>query len=328
MSKLCIDIDRLTAFEHQFNPAYPTAGHFNILGYGKISTVFTIDGLDLVALKRLPPFPSSKARMLHEHAINSYHLILQKTIGLDLADQECISVTNHRGEYILYIVQVQQPADTIGDRLVKQCSETETVSIIETVLRHTLRVWHRNEIDKELDISGNITGFDARLSNWSITLNEGRVDRSIYLDTGTPFYRRLDKDQLDPFLYLNSIPASLARRLSKTYVQDHLDRYYDLRWVLLDFITEFSEIGQTKRIPLAIEVINRFLDTDASDLYIHPISELELNRFAKTKAHFWRQFLRNARLKRFFMAKVLRRTYQFSLPEKETGWKRSKQQYQ
>lgn len=314
MDELSVDIDQLLSFENQLDPARPAASGIRILGHGRFSTVFEAPGLPGLALKRLPPYPSSTARAMHERALNAYHMILRGTVGLNVARQRCVSFTNRHGEHVLYIAQEMQPYNTIGDRVLSQCTEEQAPLVIDAVLRQVLRVWHRNEIEKELDVPGSITGLDAQLSNWSVVLDEDGVRQVVYLDTGTPFFRRLGRDLLEPDLMLGSVPLPLVGLVRPHFVRDVLDRYYDLRRVVIDFVGGFYAIDQAERVPLALSRVNAFLTTEAEDLEIEPIDQREVEVYARRDERFWKKFLTLSRIKRFGKTRILRQKYNFSLP--------------
>ena len=122
MSELSIDLERLRSFENGFDPAHPSGSRITVLGHGKFSTVFAIEGMENIALKRLPPFGSFDERALHERALNAYHMLLRKSVGLEVVEQRCVPVTNHEGEHLLYIAQRRQEAASIGDRVLERCS--------------------------------------------------------------------------------------------------------------------------------------------------------------------------------------------------------------
>lgn len=315
MSGLLADPDLLLAFENQFDPAHPAASPLHVLGHGKFSTVFQIDGLDDVALKRLPPFPTAAMRALYARSLNAYHMLLRDAVGLNVVDQRCIPITNAAGEHVLYIAQERLPSESIGDYVLARCSDEQAAELFSAVVRNVLRVWYRNEIEKELDMPGSLTGLDAQLSNWAVAFDEGHVADVFYLDTSTPFFRRLGKDRLEPELFLSSVPSPLAGLVRQHFIGDVLERYYDLRLVLLDFLADLYDIGEEERLPLALDLVNYFLAHEAADLYVDPIAREEVDRYAREDARFWKRFLALSRLKRFTSTRLLRRRYHFTLPQ-------------
>lgn len=310
-----VDKERLIAFENDFDPANPAASRIRILGYGKFSTVFSIEGMEEVALKRLPPFPTAEACGHHERALRAYHMLLRDTVGLSLVPQQCIPLTNADGEHLLYIAQERQPVENIGDVVLEECSDDEAAAVFDAVLRNVLRVWYRNEIEKELDVPGSLMGLDAELANWAVRLEEGRVTDIRYLDTTTPLFRRLGRDLVAPEFMLESVPGPLAKFVRQDFIGDVLERYYDLRLVLIDLVADLYAQDQEDRIPLALDVVNGFLEYDAADLYIEPITREEIDRYARREARFWKRYLALSRFKRFVTTRALRQKYNFVLPE-------------
>lgn len=311
---LVVDLERLRAFEDRFDPARPNGSLLEVLGHGRFMTCFTIEGMETVALKRLPPFPNASARALYERALNAYHMLLRDTVGLNVVEQRCIPITNAAGEYVLYIAQLRQPADAMVDRVLARCSDEEAAAVFAAIVRNVLRVWYRNEIEKELEVPGSVMGLDAQLSNWAVAVEDGRVVDMMYLDTGTPFFRRLDQDHLEPGLFLSGLPMAFARSTRHRYIVDVLTRYYDLRIVLIDLVAGLYAIDQVARVPLALEVVNHVVTTEAADLRIEPITLREVERFAGDDRRYWRRFLSLSRFKRFTSTRIFRRKYPFLLP--------------
>lgn len=310
---LGIEVDWLQGFEERFDPArLKTDGTaaVHLLGCGRLIAALGLAEQPEVALKRLPPFPSPEARSLYRRAVDAYHVVLKDQIGLDVPEQRCVAVTSPEGAPVLYIVQTRQEPETFAPYVLAHASEEEVEAILEALLHHTVRVWNRNEIDGP----ESLTGLDARLANWTLLLEEGKVGAVGYVDTTTPFVRRIGHDLLDPEVFLQRVPGPLAGLLRSGLHRAHA-RYYDLRLVLIDFVADLYTVGQAERIPLALEVINRFLHSDqGEDFYLDPITRAEVDGHHRKDTRFWTTFRTLSRVNRFFTATLFRQPYPHVLP--------------
>ncbi len=312
-----ISIDRklLHEFENQLNPANPFASKipFKILGYGEISTVFQIGDMTEVALKRMPPFPSKEQRREYRLALEEYNHILHHKVGLHVAEYTCEEFTNKDGQHILYIVQKRLPEASIGHRWLRRCSDAELQVLIHRVLENLLKIWRKNQRDAPQEM----IGLDAQISNWSFThLSNDEASVPVYLDTSTPLIRRSGRELLNTDIFLKSVPPFLVWIVKLAFLQQVLDRYYDLHQVLIDFVANFYKEKQSHRIPLAIQIINAYLKQQATDLNIAPLSEKEVRKYYREDAFIWMLFLNFRRFDRFLKTRLLRRKYNFILPGK------------
>ncbi len=305
----------LQAFEDQLNPADPFSSTipFRILGYGEISTVFQIGDMDDLALKRMPPFASREQRTQYRRVLEEYHEILAYRIGIRVADYLCEELTNKDGEHILYIAQKRFPEDSVGNRRLQQCSDEELTLLLHQLLENIIKIWEKNAQDEP----GEQIGLDAQISNWAFPdWQTGKTPKPIYLDTSTPLIRRRGRELLNTQVFLKSVPSFLVWIVKLAFLQQVLDRYYDLHLVLTDFVANFYKEGQPQWIPQAIRTINRFLSLRAPHLSVAPLNEKKVRKYYKEDAFIWIIFFNFRRLDRFLKTRLLRRKYNFILPGK------------
>ena len=154
------------------------------------------------------------------------------------------------------------------------------------------------------------------ISNWSFKFDADNNLDPVYFDYTTPFIRKNGVELLDPEMFLKSCPSFLVWIVRWLFLQEVLDRYYDLRLVLIDLTANFHKEALSSKIPFALEVINRYMDQNASDLKMQPITKLEVDKYYKDDAFIWRLFLSLRRLDCFIKTKILRGKYDFILPGK------------
>lgn len=306
------DFDRelIQAFENQLDPAHPEAGSISakVIGYGEMSCVLDIGPYRNLVFKRMSGFDSVPQMQAYRAVIDDYCRILRET-GIEAVETECIELTNPGGGYSLYLVQPRVPAEHLGNRRLAELSGSEFNRLIRDTLDAFVRLWTRNA---ERAPAERI-GIDGQISNWAYA-RAGDGFRLSYFDVGTPFIRRDAKDQLDGEVHLKAMPFFLRPIVRALFMKDVLDRYYDFRLVLIDFLANFLKEGQAEKIDPALAVISSYLQNEAMHLSIPPINRGEVEKYYKEDKFIWTIFLAFRRFDRFLTTRILRKRYNYILP--------------
>jgi hypothetical protein len=302
----------LGEFENGLNPAFPEKSEIapQILGYGEISTTFAIEGIPAVALKRMPPFDDQGKIGAYKAAVDRYCHLLQDSCGISVARYSFHGFNNRWGEHILYVSQEQFPAASIGNALLKSGSAEEIKTIIRKVTDHLLDLW---EINSRRGPHETI-GLDGQISNWSFTLTESGSCDLRYFDITTPMLRIDGKEQLDTEIFLKSCPSFLVWLVRWQFLHEVLDRYYDMRLVMMDLVANFYKEGRKDRIDAALAVINAEIAERHLNGQIPLLTRAEVDAYYKNDAFIWRVFLALRRMDRTLKTKLLRQRYNFILP--------------
>ncbi len=316
---ILVDDDLLKAFEEQLDPSRPEESSMpaKVLGYGEISTVFEIlqgEQAD-IAFKRMPLFDTVAQVENYESLYERYNEQLMK-IGLQIPEYGATHIVTHSGRIVLYLYQEKQLPDAIGNKVIHKVSNDECFSLARNVLRELNKVWKFNSKHRgKLEVA-----IDGQVSNWSVQeMNPnnpsiGRDTRLEYLDTSTPLMRENGKELLDALLFLKPTPPVMRWVLKRFYLQDILDRYYDLRRVCLDLVANFLKEQRSDLVPGLIDVTNEFFRNEAATEHLAPLTPGEVKRYYDSDASTWRLYLRLRRVHRFVSSKVLRRYYPYILP--------------
>lgn len=311
---LNIDREFLLAFENQLDPARPEAGKIpaRVVGYGEISAVFAIEGVDGAVFKRLPPFATPAQRSNYLQVLHDYCRDLREHVGIRVIDYTCVELENRDAEHILYVCQPRLPEEAICNRIFHSGDEASIRQITEQLLRHLTDLWRRNREQAP----ALLLGIDAQLSNWAVLEPSGKVGESglVYFDMTTPFVRRSGIEGLNTEIFLQSVPPFLVWIVRLAFLQQVLDRYYDFRSVLIDFAANLYKEKLGQHIPLVIETINEFLQTGAADLAVTPLQQKEIASYYREDAFIWTIFLAFRRFDRFLKTRLLKRKYNFILP--------------
>ncbi|MFQ6675509.1 MAG: DUF6206 family protein [Fidelibacterota bacterium] len=290
-------------FERGLNPVNPedSSVHASVLGYGEISTVLQIDGLESVACKRMPLFQTISDAEAYEKNYRFYcrHLV---RAGLNLPGDRTQIVSVPGGPVVLYIIQEQLPAESVVNRLIQTVTGAEAKEIFRSVTEEIVKVWQYNQQNgPELEL-----GLDGQLSNWVKS-----DSKTYYLDTGTPLFRLNGKEQLDPELFLKSAPSFLRWVIRLFFLKEVMTRYYDLRRVLLDMVGNLHKEQRAELIPAALDVVNGYLGSGDSR-----IDDDEVRKYYRDDRLIWTLFLAFRRLDRRLKNTFGWGRYEFILPPK------------
>lgn len=307
-----VDVDLLEKFENLLNPAFPEKSGISptILGYGEISTTFSIDDMPGIAFKRMPPFDHSDQISDYKTALGRYHFLLTKECHIPVSQYDCYEVNNRFGEKILYVAQPLLPKTSIGNYILKNAGFSEMAVMVSRVTDHLLFLWQWNHDH----MPHESIALDAQISNWSFQFKGSEDCDIVYFDITTPMFRINNKDQLDTEIFLKSCPSMLIWLVRWQFLQEVLDRYYDTRSVLIDLVANFHKEGRADLIEGALSVINGKIDNNGLIDQIHPLTRSEIDSYYKNDAFIWSLFLSLRRMDRAIKTKILRKRYNFILP--------------
>jgi len=173
-----------------------------------------------------------------------------------------------------------------------------------------LRQWNYDRMPHES------IGLDGQISNWSFQFTDLSTCELVYFDITTPLFRIDDKEQLDTEIFLKSCPSMLVWLVRWQFLQEVLDRYYDTRSVLIDFVANFHKEGREDMIDAALSVINEQIIEKGLVKQMQPLNRFEIDAYYKNDAFIWSLFLTLRRMDRIIKTKILRRRYNFILPGK------------
>jgi len=315
-----INIELLKEFEKTIDTINPETGDIpiKILGFGEISLVFEIIGdPEQLAYKRIPIFENEKQVRRHIWAYNEYCKIIENDIGIILPEHKVIWFLDDKGKIQFYSIQAKINPESVGNKIIHQVSDDEIEVLILLVLRELKKVWTLNKENPDLEI-----GLDGQVSNFvlieydSKNPNVTENSKLLYLDTSTPMLRKNGMEAMEAELFLNSTPSFLRFLIKAFFIQDVLDRYYDLRLVIIDLLANFFKEQLPKIIPRLIKRVNIFLKEEVSEFQIDPITFIEVQKYYKSDKMIWVIFQKARRIDRYIKTKLLKKNYDFYLPEK------------
>lgn len=315
-----LNIDVLHEFEEGLDTVHPENSKIplRILGYGEISTVFEILYEDFkdTAFKRLPLFKDEEKATSYIELYKKYNELL-RSIGLSTPEYGGEYVLRKDGLVTVYLYQKKFPSNSIGNNVIHIVSEEEIERLFNEVLNNIIKVWRFNSENKE----NVMMGLDGQISNWAVVDYDGQESLPnkitlFYLDTSTPLIREKGKELIDAELFLKATPLILRWILKKIYLQEILDRYYDLHSVIVDLIANLYKEKRPDIIPQMIEIANEFFGQISKEMQIDKITFEEVEKYYRSDASIWSIYFATRKIHRFIRTRILRSYYEFILPEK------------
>ena len=145
---------------------------------------------------------------------------------------------------------------------------------------------------------------DGQVSNWALVNND-----LFYFDTSTPLFKINGTEQMNPELLLNSTPKALRWIIRKFFLQEVMDRYYDLRLIYIDLIANLYKEQKSDFIKPAVYLANELLLESSQK-----ITEAEVEKYYKNDKLIWQLFLSFRKIDRWYSNHILRKQYEFILP--------------
>lgn len=315
-----INSDLIKKLEYTIDTIHPERGKvpIKVLGFGEISLVFElIDDPQNIAYKRLPVFDSERQVKRHIKVYKEYHRILKDEIGICVPDYDALWIKNPKGIITLYCAQEKVPPTSIGNKIIHELPNRDVKKLVLLVMSEMKKVWQYNKQNDKIEV-----GFDGQISNFALIGYDPsnpsipKDPKLVYLDTSTPLYRKNGIEAMDAELFLKSAPFFLKWLLKALFLQEVLDRYYDWRLVTIDLIANFFKEQRSELISGLIKAINKFFAHEAKAFEIKPITLKEVSDYYKGDKQIWEIFQFTRRIDRFIKVKLLRKQYDFYLPEK------------
>jgi len=302
----------LSELESRLDPAEPerTPGVI-VVAYGEVSACLRLAGLPGVICKRMSGFADESAAQRYQELVRTYLSELSAG-GVQVVDTQIVPIPRPARPPVVHLVQPELPVSSLGNSILKTADDATVVDAMERVLAATLRlaVASRDRSD------GLEVALDGQLSNWSFGPDAAHLADPVLIDVGTPFMRRAGHHLVDIGWLETPIPAGVRTYYHRRgLVGAYLDDYYDPRLVAVDLLGNFHKEGGGDRVPLGVDVVNRWLAGEAAVLGPYaPVTPEEVEKYYRADADLLALYLRLRRADRFLRTRVFRRPYDFVLP--------------
>ncbi len=315
-----INIELLKELEKNINTKNPENGEvpIKILGFGEISLVFElVNDPENLAYKRLPIFKNKEQAQKHEVIFKEYNRLLTEELNIITPVSDVVWFESDKGKIIFYSVQEKILPESVGNKVIHQIDEKDVELLVLHAMREMKKVWSYNIEHEDLEV-----GFDAQISNFAVVdydPENPKVDESsklLYIDTVPPFYRVNGEEAMNMELLANAIPIPFRGILKSFFMQDIIDGYYDWKTTTVDLIANFYKEQKPEIVPKLIEVINNFFEREAKEFNIETVTLKEVEKYYKTDKSIYKLLQGVRRFDRFIKTKILRKKYDYFIPEK------------
>ncbi len=303
------DIRLHRAFSRDFWRLYREPVELSIIGYGEISTVMQLSsrgkGTSPWIWKKMPPFPTLGHVLEYARAYEEYRRILVDDVGLKIPNQK-VSYFDHGGYYSLYAGQEKLDASGLCSSLIRSFGSDDAIMLFRRILKELGRVYDFNRRGGPVQI-----GIDGQLSNWVAGTEAESIS---YIDTSSPLFRVNGREQLDTELFIKNAPSFLRGIIRALFLKDVVDRYYDMRSVIIDVIANLYKEQRPDLIDSFISSANGTAGKDMTG--DSPISRKEIDSYYSQDAFIWRFFQFSRKVDKFIVENILRKKYNYRLPGK------------
>jgi len=297
---MSIDIAHIQSFETGLNPQYPEKSEIpaTIVGYGEISSIFKIKPYNDWVFKRLPLFNKKDEAAQYIKKYNDYVSYL-KEAGITLPKDDAFVVSSKK--VVVYVAQEALNKTDLCQNKLHALPQEDALKMIQNIFIEIKKIADFNKNNKEIDLS-----IDGQISNWALVGKD-----LVYFDTSTPLFKIKNVEQMDPELLLNSTPRAMRWLIRRFFLQEVMDRYYDLRLIFIDLIANLYKEKKTVLIDDSIQLANALLGQN-NDL----ITRKEIDKYYQNDKFIWQLFLALRRLDRWLTNRIFRKQYEFILPGK------------
>ncbi len=315
-----INIELLKELERTIDTGNPENGEvpIKILGFGEMSLVFElINDPEKLAYKRLPIFKNKEQAQKHEIIFKEYNRLLTEELNIITPVSDVVWFEGDKGKIIFYSIQEKILPESVGNKVIHQVDEKDVVTLVLLAMREMKKVWSFNREHEDLEV-----GFDGQISNFAVVDYDpenpkvAESSKLLYIDTVPPFYRVNGEEAMEIGLLANSMPGFARGLLKAIFLQDIVDGYYDWRTTTVDLIANFYKEQQPEIVPKLIELINDFFDREAKEFNIETVTLKEVEKYYKSDKKIWKLYQGMRRFDRFIKTKILRKKYDYYLPEK------------
>lgn len=285
--------DSVEELERALQAALATGreSELNVIGFGEITTVLRWDTpWGPIACKRLVPFVDRRGAERAAEVIRSY---IDELRGCGVRSVETrVAMVESGRRHVLYCVQPVLAADVLGPEHFRR-----------SPLEHV-----RSDFRRILELLGRAVtprlAPDGQLSNWAFPGED-----LIYLDVSTPFMRdERGREQFDFGGQVRALPAPLRPIVRRFAVRRILDKYYDLRGQVIDFLGNLVKERLDHLIPDLARVANE------ACRFSPPVTPEEVARYYRDDARTYAWIQAARRADRWVHRYLLWRTYPYLLP--------------
>jgi len=271
---------------------------------GEISQVLELQGMAIhcwrhpqdrrempVVYKKMPAFlHRADAEAYVEHYRN-YNALLRDEIGIAVPYFDA-RIVERQTQVIVYVVQERVEPTSVCHMILREIEPAAAERLFSAILREYSKLYHYNLSQAAEDVQ---IGLDGQIPNWAVADYAGQPNALmgdeglLYLDTNVPMIRIAGRDVVNTDMYFQALPG-FARGLIKRMGLDLevMDRYYQMRLIMLDFLGNILVRGRPDLLPRFVEMSNEVLAGPFAADDMLPFTVEEVEAYYRRDVFIWR----------------------------------------
>jgi hypothetical protein len=268
------------------------------LGFGEMSHPVTLTRRENPLARPLPPpplvfkrmAPFANAAMAAEYVrkYEEYNRRLRDEVCLAIPDFSSRTTTDRQGRTVVYCLQARLDPDALAKSLLRKRDAAQCRILFHMVLNDYRKLIRYNRRDASFQI-----GADGQIPNWVVRNYRGdnaplRGDEGLwFIDTNTPMMRTRGRECLPLSFYLRGLPW-LILPFIRPLATSVLDRYFNPRTILLDFLANVSIHGRPDLTAGFLPDANGFLAEGLIEPPPVVITTADVERYIRKDIATWR----------------------------------------
>jgi hypothetical protein len=268
------------------------------LGFGEMSHPVTLArrtnplarplAVPPVVFKRMAPFADAAMAAEYVCKYEEYNRRLRDEVGLAIPDFWSRTTTDRLGRTVVYCLQARLDSEALAKSLLKKRDAAQCRILFHLVLDEYRKLIRYNRRDASFQI-----GADGQIPNWVVRDYRGpdvplRGDEGLwFIDTNTPMMRVSGRECLPLSFYLRGLPR-LIRPFIRPLATSVLDRYFNPRTILLDFLANVSIHGRSDLTDGLLPDANDFLAEGLIEPRPTAITQADVERYIRKDVATWR----------------------------------------
>jgi hypothetical protein len=244
-----------------------------------------------VVYKKMPAFLHRNDAEVYVERYMEYNALLRDEVGIAVPHFDA-RIVERQDRVIIYVVQERVEPASVCHIILHEIGPAAAERLYRAILGELGKLHRYNRDHAAQDIQ---VGLDGQIPNWAVANYGGDAnaltehERLVYLDTNVPMMRIAGRDVIDTDMYFQALPG-IARWLLKrlSLDQEVMDRYYQMRLILLDFLGNIMVRSRPDLVPRLIEVSNEALAGPFGAGEMVPFTAKEVEQYYHRDVSIWR----------------------------------------
>jgi hypothetical protein len=288
----------------QDDPSRHTRLRRVLIEAGEISQVLELQGLGVccwrhprdgspmpVVYKKMPAFLQRTGAEAYIEHYREYNRLLRDEVGIAVPHFDA-RIVERETQVIIYVVQERVEPASVCHVILRDIEPAAAERLFGGILREFSKLYGYNRSRAAEDFQ---IGLDGQVPNWAVASYSGQPnaltgeERLLYLDTNVPMIRIAGRDVVSTDMYFQALPG-VARGLIKRMGLDTevMDRYYQVRLIILDFLGNILVRGRPDLVPRFVEMSNELLAGPFATDALPPFTVEEVEAYYRRDVFIWR----------------------------------------